>query len=98
MNVWLVAAAVLALEVPVLLLRSWLGRHGYGLSVAVIVKRPRKNPRLPTPKPGNIIVPLQMTRANEKMLWEGVVGIVKMEPVGDGTVTLLVEQTNPQGS
>lgn len=98
MNIALVACASAGITVAVILLRTWLGRHGYALHVVVVVKRPRKNPRLPTPKAGHVVMPLQLKREFEEMLRQGVTGIVSLQPVGDGTVTLLVEQTNPQGS
>lgn len=95
MNRWLwVSVSIVAF----LVLRSLLARLGYGCRVAVIFSRPRRNPRLPTPKPGNVVIPLQIAQSFEKPLREGFVGIVRMESVGDGTVTLVVEQQQPQGS
>lgn len=91
---WLLIAAALWI---LLAARFIAARFGYGVSIAVIVRRPRRNPRLPNPKPGHVVMPLQLRREFEAMLREGVTGIVSLASVGDGTVTLMVEQTQPQG-
>jgi len=94
-NPYLIVAVTL---VAYLVASTTLARLGYGVRVYLAVKRPRRNPRMPDPRPGCLVMALQVRRDHEQMLRDGVVGIVKLEPVGDGTVTLTVEQTQPQAS
>lgn len=94
MNPYLWCAAAIAAYIAA---STTLARLGYGVRVYIAIRRPHRNPRLPTPKPGNVVMPLQVSREFEGLLREGLVGIVKMESVGDGTVTLTLQQTQPQG-
>lgn len=94
MNVWLWLAAACWTLLAAATLRRVLTRMGYVFQVVVVWKKP--TPRMPRPRPGNVVIPLQMSRAFYGVLQEGAVGIVRLESVGDGTQTLVVEQQAPQ--
>jgi len=93
-NVPLIVATACASILLLMLIRRILARIGYECQVAIVLKTP--TPRMPRPKAGNIVIPLQLTRAFYGILQEGAVGIIRLESVGDGTQTLVVEQQAPQ--
>ena len=93
MNVPLIVATACASILLLMLVRRVLARIGYECQVAIVLKTP--TPRMPRPRAGNIVIPLQLSRAFYGVLQEGAVGIIRLESVGDGTQTLVVEQQAP---
>ena len=90
---WTVTTIACASILTLLLARHILARIGYECHVAIVLKTP--TPRMPRPRAGNIVIPLQLSRAFYGVLQEGAVGIIRLESVGDGTQTLVVEQQAP---